>query len=336
MRRTLPLLVALLCMSFAVPAQAKVTIKFATLAPENSTWWKSLKKMGDEWSRITDGEVELKIYAGGVVGNETQMVRKMNIGQLHGGQITNVGMAMYDKRPQVIQAPMLIRSNDELDHVMAAMVPEFEAALAENGIVALNWGDAGWVHLFTKTPMEKPAETKNYKIYAYEGDPEAVKVFTTFKFEPVIMTATEVLPSLQSGLINAFPSTRLGGLALQWFALAPNMLDVPWAPLVGATVITQQAWDSIPEEHRAECMKAARDIGAEMGATIRKQDEKAVPVMEKYGLTVVRVDPKTRAEWEKLGESTWAVVRGKIVPEATFDRVKALVDEYRTNHPSPQ
>ena len=333
MRRILPLLSALLCLSFAVPAQAKVTIKLATLAPENSTWWKALRKMGDEWSTITNGEVEVKIYAGGVVGNETAMVRKMNIGQLHGGQITNVGMTMYDKRPQVIQAPMLIRSNAELDHVMAAMAPEFEAALLEDGIVTLNWGDAGWVHLFTKEVMEKPAETSKFKIYAYEGDPEAVGLFTSFKFEPVVMTANEVLPSLQSGLVTAFPSTRLGALALQWFALAPNMLDVPWAPLVGATVITQAAWDSIPAEHHAACKKAAREIGADMAATIRKQDEKAVPVMEKYGLAVTRVAPATRTAWEALGESTWSVVRGKMVPEATFDRVKALVDEYRAQHP---
>ena len=333
MRRTFPLLVALLSLSFAVPAHAGVVIKFATLAPENSTWWKSLKRMGDEWSRITDGEVKLKIYAGGVVGNETAMIRKMNIGQLHGGQITNIGMAMYSKEPQVIQTPMLIRSNAELDYVMQAMAPEFEASLAESGVVALNWGDAGWMHIFSKEPLVNPTDAHKFKIYAYEGDPEAVKLFTTFKFEPVIMTATEVLPSLQSGLITAFPSTRLGGLALQWFALAPNMLDVPWAPLVGATVITQPAWDSIPEQHRAACMQAARDIGTEMASTIRRQDEKAVPVMEKYGLTVHQVDAATRAQWEQLGESTWPTVRGKIVPEGTFDRARALVEEYRAKNP---
>lgn len=333
MKRILPLLVALLTLAFAAPAQAEVVIKFATLAPENSTWWKSLKRIGDEWSRITDGEVKLKIYAGGVVGNETAMVRKMNIGQLHGGQITSLGLNMYDKAPQVIQTPMLIRTNDELDHVMQAMTPQFEEALLDSGIVVLNWGDAGWVHLFTKTPMKVPADTRKFKIYAYEGDPEAVGLFTSFKFEPVVMTANEVLPSLQSGLINAFPSTRLGGLALQWFALAPNMLDVPWAPLVGATVINKAAWESIPEEHRAACMKAARDIGTEMGATIRKQDAKAVPVMEKYGLTVTKVDAATRADWETLGESTWTVMRTKMVPEAVFDKVKGLVDEYRAKNP---
>ncbi len=325
------LLSTLLMASFLVPttADAKVTLKLATLAPENSTWWKALRKMGDEWAEITDGEVEVKIYAGGVVGNETAMVGKMTIGQLHGGQITNLGLNMYDQAPQVIQTPMLIRTDGELDYVMERLIPTFEQRLEEKGIIALNWGDAGWVHLFSKTPLKTPGETKDFKIFAYEGDPEAVKLFSDAGFEPVVMPATDVLPSLQSGLIDAFPSTRLGSLALQWFALAPNMLDVPWAPLVGATVITQAGWDAIPEEHRDECRAAARRIGSEMSDTIRQQDVKSVGVMKKYGLTVTEVDAATRERWQTMGEGTWGTMRGGIVPEDVFDEAKRLVEEYR-------
>ena len=330
MRPLLLLMILMTSLLGPVTAHAKVTLKLATLAPENSTWWKALRQMGDEWSRITDGEVEVKIYAGGVVGNETAMVRKMSIGQLHGGQITNLGLNMYDLAPQVIQTPMLIRTDAELDYVMEAMIPTFEARLQEKGIIALNWGDAGWVHLFTKRPMVAPTEAKDFKIFAFEGDPEAVKLFTGIGFEPVVMPATDVLPSLQSGLITAFPSTRLGSLALQWFALAPNMLDVPWAPLVGATVLTQAGWDAIPEEHRDECRAAARRIGAEMSDTIRQQDVKSVGVMKKYGLTVTEVDAATRAQWMSKGEETWSTMRGNIVPEEVFDEAKRLVEEYRS------
>jgi TRAP-type C4-dicarboxylate transport system substrate-binding protein len=314
-------------------ADAKVTLKLATLAPEGSTWWKSLRKLGDEWTRITDGEVQVRIYAGGVVGNESSMVRKMNIGQLHGGQITNVGLAMYDEGPQVIQTPMLIRTDAELDYVMKGMIPTFEARLLKKGIVALNWGDAGWVHLFTAEKMIVPADAGNFKMYTYEGDPEAVTLYSAMGFQPVVLASTDVMPSLQSGLINAFPSTRLGALALQWFALSKNMLDVPWAPLVGATVLTEAGWNAIPEEHRAECKAAAVRIGAEMSETIRKQDRRAVGVMEKYGLVVNKVDDAARAEWMKVGESTWPIMRGGLVPEDVFDQARALVEEHRAANP---
>ncbi|MBT3222990.1 MAG: TRAP transporter substrate-binding protein DctP, partial [Proteobacteria bacterium] len=129
------------------PAAQAVTIKVATLAPEGSTWHKALREVGEEWKTITNGEVELKIYAGGVVGNETVMLRKMRIGQLHGGAITNLGLLEIDPSAQVINTPMLIRSYDELDYVVERMAPEFERRVEEKGFKILSWGDAGWVHL---------------------------------------------------------------------------------------------------------------------------------------------------------------------------------------------
>ena len=336
-RRLLVSCLLLLTLTMGLPslgiAGDTVTVKWATLAPEGTTWFKAMRQIGDKWQDISGGKVQVKIYAGGVVGNETSMVRKMRIGQLHGGQITNIGLVDFDPGPQAIQAPMLIRSNAELDYVMAAMGPTFEARLLEKGLVVLNWGDAGWVHLFTNKAMMKPAQTGDFKIYAYDGDPEAVKLFEEFGFNPVVMTATDVMPSLQSGLINSFPSTRLGALSLQRFALSKNMLDVPWAPLMGATVISKDVWEKIPAEYHEDFLKAAKDIGEEVRGEIRRQDVKAVEVMKKYGLTVNTVDAATRAEWESIGEKAAEIWGSKVVPPEIFAKVKRLVAEHRSKNP---
>ncbi len=325
------LLLTALLLGLALPASAAdMTIKWATLAPEGTTWFKALRQIGDQWQEISGGKVKVRIYAGGVVGNETSMIRKMRIGQLHGGQITSIGLVDFDPGPQVINSPMLIRSNAELDFVMEDMGPKFDERLLEKGLVVLTWGDAGWVHLFTKSPMTDPDSTKDYKIYAYDGDPEAVKLFETFGFNPVVMTATDVLPSLQSGLVNSFPSTRLGALSLQWFALAPYMMDVPWAPLMGATVISKDVWDQIPAEYHEPFMKAARDIGDSVRNEIRRQDEKAVPVMEKFGLKVSTPNAEERARWDKLGAEAAQLWADKVVPPEIFNKVKSLVAEYRS------
>ncbi|MCO4771119.1 MAG: TRAP transporter substrate-binding protein DctP [Deltaproteobacteria bacterium] len=336
-RRLLVHCLLLLTLTVGLPTAAfagdSVTVKWATLAPEGTTWFKALRQIGDKWQEISGGKVQVKIYAGGVVGNETAMVRKMRIGQLHGGQITNIGLVDFDPGPQAIQAPMLVRTNEELDYVMANMGGTFEERLLEKGLVVLNWGDAGWVHLFTSDAMTDPGQTGNFKIYAYDGDPEAVKLFEKFGFNPVVMTATDVLPSLQSGLINAFPSTRLGALSLQWFALSKNMLDVPWAPLMGATVISKDVWEQIPAEYHADFKKAAKDIGDATRGEIRKQDVKAVAVMKKFGLTVNSVDAATRAKWEAIGEDAAELWGSKVVPPEVFAEVKRLVAEHRAKNP---
>ena len=310
-----------------------ITIKLATLAPEGSTWHKALRKLGEEWSTITNGEVEVKIYAGGVVGNETVMLRKMRIGQLHAGAITNIGLMEIDPSSQVINTPMLIRDYDELDHVMEQMRPQFEERIEAHGYKVLRWTDAGWARLFSKAPITHPSDRGSAKIFVWEGDPAAVELYQTAGFKPVVVAATDVIPSLQSGLIDAFPSTPLGALAFQWFGLAPNMLDVPWAPLLGATIISQDAWDAIPEQYHEALDEAARRNAAAIQAEIRRQDVKAVDVMKRYGLTVHPVDPSTFQAWEEIARQTHPVVRTKMVSPEVFDRVTQIIVEYRAAHP---
>jgi len=327
-------LLVCLTLLFAVPAQAAdVTIKWATLAPEGTVWYRALREIGDEWSRISDGKVEVKIYAGGVVGNETAMVKKMAIGQLHGGQITSIGLKVFDKGPQVVQTPLAIQSYDELDHVVEALRPEFESRLSAKGIQVLNWGDAGWVYLFTKTPIKDVSEASKFTIYVYDGEPAAEKMFGTFGFKTKVMGATDVLAALQAGSIDAFAATRLGALSLQWFALSKNMLAIPWTPLMGATVITQDAWDQIPAEYHADFRKSANEIGARVKLQIRAQDEKAVPVMQKYGLSVTEVDAATKAGWEAKGKAVWPTIRNEVMSgsEDLFDKMIETLEAYRAS-----
>ncbi|MBT3220834.1 MAG: TRAP transporter substrate-binding protein DctP, partial [Proteobacteria bacterium] len=150
---------------------------------------------------------------------------------------------------------------------------------------------------------------------------------------PVVVAATDVLPSLQSGLLDSFPSTPLAALAMQWFGLAPNMLDVPWAPLQGCTILTEDAWNAIPEQYHEALIESARRNGEETKDEIRRQDRKAIEVMKKYGLVVNEVDEATKQEWIKNAESVYPIVREKMVPSEIFDQTKALVDEYRAKNP---
>jgi TRAP-type C4-dicarboxylate transport system substrate-binding protein len=306
-----------------------ITIKMATLAPEGTTWYNGMRQMGERWSEISGGKVQLKIYAGGVAGNEGTQVRKMRIGQLHAAGMSNLGLLDIDPGPQVINTPMLIRSYDELDCVMQAITPTLEQRLLDKGFVVLSWSDAGWSYYFNREPVRTPADASRYKVFAWEGDPAAVIGFRKAGFNPVVVQSVEVIPSLQSGLIDGFFSTPLATLSLQWFALAPNMLSVPWAPLTGATVITQDAWDAIPAEYHEPFLQAAREVGASLKDEIRRQDGAAIKVMEKYGLNVVEADEAVTQEWNDMAVSLYPYFREEIVPPDVFDLTQKTVEACR-------
>ena len=321
------LLVALLPVT---PAQADMTIKLATLAPEGTVWYRGVREIADRWTEISDGEIKVKIYAGGVVGNETAIVRKMRIGQLHAAAVTSVGLADIESSAMVTQSPMLIHDYDELDYVMEQMGATFEQRLADKGFVVLNWSDAGWMHLFTKEKMLQPEDCARIKMFAFEGDPAAIKAYKASGMRPVVLAATDILPSLQSGLISGFPNTPLAALSQQWFALAPNMLDLRWAPLLAATIIHKEVWERIPEKYRAEFMQVAREAGRSSAKEVRRQDSKAVKVMQKYGLTVHPLPSGARAKWQIASAKSWPTLR-KMVGEAIFTETEGHLHEYRSS-----
>src|SRR5258706_12037474 len=247
-------------------ADTGVVIKMGTLAPEGSSWHQILKTMGSAWAQGPGGGVTLRIYPGGVLGDEPDLVRKMRVGQIQAAALTAVGLSDIDPGAAALQIPMMFDSYDELDKVRERLRPALEKRMEDRGFVVLNWGDAGWVMFFAKDPFVRPEDLKKMKLFVWAGDNHAVDLWTAAGFSPVPLASTDILPGLQTGLINAFDTTPLLAASSQWFGLAPHMLDLKWCPLVGATVITKKAWDSAPAGSHDAMMKAAPAAGGRLKA----------------------------------------------------------------------
>ncbi len=321
---------ALALLVTAVPARGgPFVIKLATVAPEGSSWHKVLQDMGEEWRKASNGAVVLRIYAGGVVGDEDTMLRKMRIGQLHAAAITGMGLAFLDRAFYGLHIPMMFESDEEFDFVRDRIAPMLEGRLEEKGFIVLNWGDGGWVHFFAREAFTHPAEVKAMKLYIGAGDDSLTQLYKEAGFRPVPISVVDILPSLQTGLIDAFNATPLAGLAFQWFALAPHMADLKWAPLTGATIIDKRAWERIPAELRPRILEVSRDASRKLQREIRNLNEEALKVMVKNGLKVEHIPPATAAEWRKIVEDIYPRIRGRIIPADVFDEVRRYRDEFR-------
>ncbi len=309
-------------------AAGKVQIKLGTLAPEGSEWHKTLVRMGQRWAAAAPG-VELKIFAGGVAGDEGDMVRKTRIGQLHAATVTNVGLGSISKATMALQIPMTVQSWDELDYVRDKMGPALEKELDDAGYVVLNWGDAGWVHFFGTAPVTTPDDLRKLKLFVWTGDPAAEKAWRTANFNVVPLSSTDVLPGLKTGMVQAFQTTPVFALSSQWFESGKNMVQVNWSPLNGATVVTKKQWEKIDPAQRDALMKIAREEGNTLKVAIRKMSDGAIASMVSRGLKVTVPDAATIAAWQKTAEVSYPEIRGKVVPEKHFDEVLRLVKEYR-------
>lgn len=321
---------ATLTATLASPAHAQPTvIKLATLVPEGSVWDQAMRQMGSEWSAATQGRVVLRVYPGGVAGDEPDILRKMRIGQLQAAAVTTAGLADIDASFQIFNIPMFFESYPELYAVLDKLTPLFKERLEAKGFVLLAWGHGGWVYFFAKQPVESLDGLKKSKMFAWAGDDRMVQRWKSNGFQPVPLAATDVLTGLQTGMIDAYPTTPLLGLTLQWYRQTPYMVGVGLAPLVGGLIITKQAWNRIPEADRGKILAACAKLERRLTVDVPKQDTTAVAEMKKRGLRVTKVSPANAAEFRSAAQTFAAGMRGDAVPTDVLDLVTRERDAYR-------
>jgi TRAP-type C4-dicarboxylate transport system substrate-binding protein len=329
--RRLSILTLALGLLVALPASAgspRVNIKLGTMAPDGSTWHLLLKQMGEEWAKVSNGTVRLRIFPGGVAGNEGDMVRKMRIGQLQAAALTVVGLHDIEQSAQAISTPGMITNDEEWKYVFEKMQPRWEPRFVEKGFVPLMWGDTGWVYMFFNKPL-KPSQMKGAKVFAWAGDPASVKAWEAAGFQPVVISATDILPSLTTGMIEGFAQTPVMAFSARYFEQAKYMIDAAWGHLPGSTVIRKETWEKIPADLRPKLMAIAREYGDKVNAEVNKMQADSITQMKKAGLQVIELDEAERKTHAELAKKTWPVMRGGVVSEADFDEIKALVDEFR-------
>lgn len=312
------------------PVEAQ-EIKLASLAPKGSPWHEVMRDLGEDWKEVSGGKVSLRIYPGGVIGDEPDMIRKMRIGQLHGAVLTGAGLSRIAPEILALQMPMMFRSEAELDCTRGAVAPKLEAILEEKGFKVLAWGNAGWVYFFAPGPVIEPADMKPYSIFVWAGETSVVEAYKNMGFRPVPLAATEMLAALQSGMVDSFPTTPIAALSFQWFGLAKHMTDIRWAPLVGAVVVSTKTWQKVPDDLKTRLEELARATGARQRDEMPELEAQAIEAMKSHGLVVHPVPSDKIAIWERVAQAGIAEIIGPVVPAGLVEEVEQARDHCRAS-----
>lgn len=311
----------------SLPASA-AALKLATLVPEGSLWDKGLREMGDQWKRKTQGRVSLRIYAGGVAGSESDILRKMRIGQLHAAALTVTGLEEIDPAFAVLNMPLFYDSFEEYLYVLDGLSPQLERKLEAKGYVLLHWGHGGWVRFFSREPVHGIEDLRKQKIYVTAGADEMVSMWKENGFRPVPLAPTDIMTGFQTGMIDVLATTPLAALSLQWFRQASFMHETGLAPLSGATIVKLRDWNKIIEADREVLLADALVAEQRQRQTIPEQDQVAIEEMSKRGLVVTPMDESP--EWNNTATRLVDSMRGKLASQDFYDAARALRDEYRS------
>ena len=313
-----------------IQAKEKHIIKFATLAPEGSSWMKSMRTLSNKIKKATDGNVIFRFYPGGVSGDEIDVIRKMRIGQLHGAGFTGVGLGQILPGVRVLDLPFLFDNDREVEYVYSKMNSYFTDSYEDKGYILLGWVPVGWIHFFSQRPIRSVEDIRQSKPWIWEGDPLVESVYKGLGVQPIPLSITDVLLSLQTGMVNTVYASTQGALALQWFTKVQHITRLRMGFATGGVLISKKQFYKLSQPYQDKVRKIGAEFLPELVQLIQNDNKKAHKVLEKNGVKWVALpDKKEMIRFQEAGGLARKTLAGKYFSIELLNEVLKHLQEFR-------
>ncbi|MCY3791777.1 MAG: TRAP transporter substrate-binding protein DctP [Gemmatimonadetes bacterium] len=317
----------------SVAAQPNHLLKIATLAPEGSSWAKVLRTIDADVRQETDGNVGFKIYPGGVQGDEKVVLRKMRIGQLHGGNFGGQGVSQTLPDVLALQMPFLFNDYAEVDYVLEKMDAFYRQGYEERGYVFLGWADIGFVHILSQQPVATVEDMRAQKVWQLPDEPLTSVLFRLAGVTSVPLNIPDVLLGLQTNLIDVVYASPSATIVLQWFTRAKYVTQLPINYTLGALLIDKRTFAKILPADREHIHRIARQHMAALNQRNRRENDEAMTVLQANGLSLVEVNPNDVKTFKGLVTSAEAELVGQAFSHEAHEQIARHLQDFRRTSP---
>lgn len=276
------------------------TIKLATESPAGTVWMTLLREAGVAIERETSGRVELKIYPGGVMGDDATVMRKMRIGQLQAAILTTGTFGQIFPDVQLYNLPMRFASFAEVDYVRERLDGVLRQGLADKGFICPGFAEVGMAYAMSRRPVRSIGDAAGIKLWTPVGNVAAAKAITAFGISPVPLSIADVLAGLQTGLIDAVASPLVGALALQWHNQLDYVLDLPFMYIYAVMVLPERAFRRIDDADQEIVRRLLGEAVRAADAGNRADHHAVRDVLEQQGLEFIQPSAAEVRQW-KIG-----------------------------------
>jgi TRAP-type C4-dicarboxylate transport system substrate-binding protein len=307
-------------------APATTTITLATLAPPGSTWMRVFDAWNRELRRRSSGSLQFRIYAGGVQGDESEVIRKIRNGRLDAASVTAVGLSQIHRPALVFQMPGILSNYEQLDRAREGLQADMDRGFHEADFHMLGWADVGQSRIFSTAPIRVPADFANRHPWVWRDDLVLPALYQTVRSNPVPLQVPEVLGAIQTGRVDTAITPPVAAVALQWSSRLTHMTDMPLAIVIGGTVISKRKWESLTEEQRTIVTETATQFHQLARRNLRRDEQTALRSLTEHGTTLVPVTDAQRREWTNVGNQVRQRLTGQIADQALVTRVQGFAN----------
>ena len=319
-------------------ANKTYTLKFASLIPADTAWMKSIQDWSNELKEKSQGRLSLKIYPGGVMGDEPDVLRKIRSRQLHGAFFTGYGIGRIYPQARVLEMPFLFRNTQESDYVRKQLMPDIEKGFQEKGFELLGWPEVGFLHFFSKHPINSLEELKTRHIWLWQGDPMGEAFAASAGISPVPLSIMDVYTQLsaQHGSIDTVYNSPFGALAMQWHTKLKYASHVPMTNAIGSLVLSKRFYNQLPDDLQTLLKTSGKSVADKINQDARRDNRESIELLKKSGITFMW--EWTEQEKEKMLEIRNQAARklseSGYIPEHYFIKAKNILSQYRKKNSS--
>lgn len=314
-------------------------LKFATLMPTGTAWTKIL----DDWVREVEdksnGRIKFRMYSGGVMGDEPDVLRKIRKGQLHGGLFTGYGIGRIYSPARVLEMPFLFENVNESDYVREQIMPELEIGFRKSGFELLGWPEVGFIHFFSTKPITSIDDIKKLRIWLWQGDPLGEAFFKAANIDPIPLSIMDVYTQLSAkhGSIDTVYTSTFGAIALQWYSKLNYATRIPLTNAIGGIVVSNRFFNKLPSDLQLLLKTTGKRMSDEIRLNAREENRKSIGILEKNGIEFM-------LDWNEVDMDEILTIRNNAasyleqtnyIPASLFSRTKKLLTEYRNQQNKP-
>jgi TRAP-type C4-dicarboxylate transport system substrate-binding protein len=315
----------------SAPAQNRITLRLATAAPKGTSWAKAIDEYATHVEAGTQGAVRVKVYYGGTAGDETEVMARMERGQLDGA--VSGGPICIDVMPsaRVLHLAGLFESEQEMLDVAKEMSPIFADEAHARGYALIGVGSLGPVMLFTRRRVTDFAGLQKTPLWGWE-------LSTVFNQDSVAMGMNVVPASLQGasrayedGRVDGFWATPIAALGFQWYSQVRYFMPIDEVYLAGCLLLREPSLDGMSAESRA----VLRDAGAQLANRLEVEGTKmgrglVDRVFEKQGLEKTPFSPALRRDFRTAAHAALRSLSPRLVPKKLIDQAEQILAKRRS------
>ena len=311
-------------------------LKFATLMPTGTAWSKILDDWTKEVEEKSNGRIKFKMYSGGIMGDEPDVLRKIRKGQLHGGMFTGYGIGRIYSPARVLEMPFLFKNVNESDYVREQLMPDLEIGFREKGFELLGWPEVGFIHFFSTQRITSVDDIKKLRIWLWQGDPLGEAFFKAANINPIPLSIMDVYTQLSAkhGSIDTVYTSTFGAIALQWYSKLKYATYIPLTNGIGGVVVSNRFYNKLPADLQQLLRTTGKKMSDKIRLNARDENRKSIDILKNNGIEFM-------FDWDEVDMDEILAIRNDAasyleqtdyIPAVMFARTTKLLTEYRDLH----